>query len=761
MGVVYYLDDSYSGGGGGSAGKGDMRKAIYDTNDDGVVNESDVADKVKFGAYDIEFGIDSQGRYGYKKAGADTVTPFLDTSEVDATSHDIAYGTKSYAKAVKYVKDIDIFNFTRTVTYSGMGISFAFSTSAQGRTQLAINGNPTIYALRERQNTLSNNFIKLDELRRLVGNSFSGIVTLNLGYFDHSGTYNITNVNIAPKNTLYMDNGLPGGVRLAFIDNSWKIYPSTCTRFEIYMTGGNIMRCYFYINTSQYTGASFNRTSILHLNTVVCEESDEYELVNGYHKSIMFRGHEVDKLFFLNNTHSTDLSYARTRYFNLCGYRAYGICYRYYRIGSGLNDVTVELPFGTLVSHSTGTKTATHTLTPDEKYGTTAASFTTTITVADEDLFVWLIPMNSKTVLMFYRFRNVAASETVYSYSKIYTRMLTVGNGAAKISGEVSLGSNRTNTSTTAVAGTSYNSEMFLYKSNLYDLRLGITHHQRVTIYNSSGTTSDKRYFSYNDLMRVGSTSYGLRATAWTTIVNATDIATTYGDYSVYPLNLFGAFYTNQTTSANFGRAVLTQTLGGVHGAPVTTNITNIAYTANNGFTDISDDSIIDIAKINDGTFLALVSFASEVFYKFYLFNWDERNRVAQNIRCYEPESESSPSTGIYAKTVSFQKIREYNTTYTFINYIIVENMIYNVYKLTNPSIYVIFSYDLGEIEERIDDIPDGHSLSLTCQGVLYMNECPVKTTMGNDPAYHILNFFNSKKYYIDPYANFAFEFKE
>ena len=37
---------------------------------------SSVAEKVMFDEYAIEFGIDSQGRYGYIKHGESTVTPF-------------------------------------------------------------------------------------------------------------------------------------------------------------------------------------------------------------------------------------------------------------------------------------------------------------------------------------------------------------------------------------------------------------------------------------------------------------------------------------------------------------------------------------------------------------------------------------------------------------------------------------------------------------------------------------------------------------
>lgn len=60
------------------ASSGDMEKSTYDTNDDGIVNESDVADTVKFGQYNIEFGIDGSGNYGYIKHGESTITPFGD-----------------------------------------------------------------------------------------------------------------------------------------------------------------------------------------------------------------------------------------------------------------------------------------------------------------------------------------------------------------------------------------------------------------------------------------------------------------------------------------------------------------------------------------------------------------------------------------------------------------------------------------------------------------------------------------------------------
>ena len=61
---------------GGGTGSGDMEKSVYDYNDDGIVNASDVADTVSFGQYNIEFGIDDRGNYGYKQYGSSIVTPF-------------------------------------------------------------------------------------------------------------------------------------------------------------------------------------------------------------------------------------------------------------------------------------------------------------------------------------------------------------------------------------------------------------------------------------------------------------------------------------------------------------------------------------------------------------------------------------------------------------------------------------------------------------------------------------------------------------
>lgn len=57
-------------------GGGDMTKAVYDTDDNGVVDESEAVTNVS-GSGAIEFGLDANGKGQYRATGASTWIPFL------------------------------------------------------------------------------------------------------------------------------------------------------------------------------------------------------------------------------------------------------------------------------------------------------------------------------------------------------------------------------------------------------------------------------------------------------------------------------------------------------------------------------------------------------------------------------------------------------------------------------------------------------------------------------------------------------------
>ena len=58
------------------SGSGDMMKSVYDTDDDGVVDEAETVTNTS-GSGSIEFGLDANGKGQYRASGASTWIPFL------------------------------------------------------------------------------------------------------------------------------------------------------------------------------------------------------------------------------------------------------------------------------------------------------------------------------------------------------------------------------------------------------------------------------------------------------------------------------------------------------------------------------------------------------------------------------------------------------------------------------------------------------------------------------------------------------------
>lgn len=95
-------------------GSGDMEKAVYDTDDNGIVDEAESVSNVS-GTGAIEFGLDADGKGQYRAVGAATWIPFLtggDAYDSLDTDNALYYGT---AQSDEFAN-----NGTKTFTLTGL-----------------------------------------------------------------------------------------------------------------------------------------------------------------------------------------------------------------------------------------------------------------------------------------------------------------------------------------------------------------------------------------------------------------------------------------------------------------------------------------------------------------------------------------------------------------------------------------------------------------------------------------------------------------
>lgn len=95
-------------------GSGDMEKAVYDTDDNGIVDEAESVSNIS-GTGAIEFGLDADGKGQYRAVGAATWIPFLtggDAYDSLDTDNALYYGT---AQSDEFAN-----NGTKTFTLTGL-----------------------------------------------------------------------------------------------------------------------------------------------------------------------------------------------------------------------------------------------------------------------------------------------------------------------------------------------------------------------------------------------------------------------------------------------------------------------------------------------------------------------------------------------------------------------------------------------------------------------------------------------------------------